>query len=94
MQLFEHQELEDGDITTRVWTADRSPPPENEDDPDDDDNIPIPRIKPKGKDSDNSSAIENSDEENDDYYVLDPLDPTPISWAPASVPARHGMDNT
>ena len=89
LQLFERQVLEDGDLTTRVWAEDRSPPPNNEDDPDDDDNIPIPRIKPKGKDSDNSSAVRNSDdEESDDCYVLDPLDPTPISWAPASVPAK------
>ena len=53
-QLFERQVDEDGDMATRVWAADFSPPPAGEDDPDDDDNIPIPRIKPKGKDSDNS----------------------------------------
>ena len=89
MQLFERQVAEDGDLTTRVWAEDRSPPPDNEDDPDDDDNIPIPRIKAKGKDSDNSPVSQNSDdEESDDCYVLDPLDPTPISWAPASVPAK------
>ena len=90
-QLFERQVEEDGDLDTREWAADLDPAPAGEDDPDEDDNIPIPRVKPPGKDSDNSSAIGNSDdEENNDCYILNPLDPTPISWAPASVPAKMG----
>ena len=88
-QLFERQVIEDGDLATRVWAADFSPPPAGEDDPDDDDNIPSHRIKPKGKDSDNSHVARTSDdEEDDDCYILDLFDPTPISWAPASVPAK------
>ena len=76
-------------MATRVWATDFSPPPEDQDDPDDDENIPIPRIKPKGKDSDNSPVARISDdEEDDDCYILDLLDPIPISWAPASVPAK------
>ena len=91
-QLFERQVIEDGDLATRVWAADLSPPPEGEEDPDDDDNIPIPRVKPPGKDLDDSTAIRNSDDEESDHcYILDPLDPTPISWAPASVPAKSGV---
>ena len=78
-------------MDTREWAVDFDPAPADEDDPDDDDNIPIPRVKPPGKDSDDSSTIRNSDdEESDDCYILDPLDPTPISWAPASVPAKTG----
>ena len=89
LQLFERQVTEDGDLTIRVWADDRSPPPDSEDDPDDDDNIPIPCIKPKGKDSDTSPVARISDdEEDDDCYILDLLDPIPISWAPASVPAK------
>ena len=57
LQLFERQAIEDGDLTTRVWAADLSPPPEDEEDPDDDDNIPIPRVKSKGKDSDHIPVV-------------------------------------
>ena len=79
-QLFERQVIEDGDLATRVWAADFSPPPAGEDDPDDDDNIPIPRIKPKGKDSDYTPVVRISDDkEDDDCHILDLLDPTPIS---------------
>ena len=68
---------------------DFDPAPEGEDDPDDDDNIPIPQVKPKGKDSDYSPVAQISDDEgDDDCRILDLLDPTPISWAPASVPAK------
>ena len=89
MQLFERQVIEDGDLATRVWAADFDPAPEGEDDPDDDDNIPIPRVKPKGKDSDYTPVVRISDdEEDDDCHILDLLDPIPISWAPASVPAK------
>ena len=87
-QLFERQIEEDGDLETRVWAANFEPAPEGESDPDDDDNIPIPRVKPPGKDSDSSSASGDSDDDESDCYILDPLDPTPISWAPASVPAK------
>ena len=90
LELFERQIDEDGDLTTREWTADFEPAPAGELDPDDDDNIPIPRVKPPGEDSDTSSANENSDGDDSDCYILDPLDPTPISWAPASVPAKTG----
>ena len=89
LQLFERQVIEDGDLATRVWAADFDLAPEDEEDPDDDDNIPIPRVKPKGKDSDYTSIVCTSDyEEDDDCHILDLLDPIPISWAPASVPAK------
>ena len=88
-QLFKRQVDEDGDLATREWAANFDPAPAGEDDPDDDDNIPIPRVKPPGKDSDNLSASGDSgDEESDDCYILDPIDPTPISWAPASILAK------
>ena len=90
MQLFERQVEEDGILATREWAPNRSPPPEDARDSDNDDNIPIPRVKPLGKDSDSSSSSENSDEDEKDCYILDPLDPTPFSWAPASVPAKTG----
>ena len=89
LQLFERQLVEDGDLTTRVWAEDLSPPLEDKEDPDDDDNIPIPRVKSKGKDSDHIPVVRVSDdEEDDDCCILEPLDPMPISWAPASVPAK------
>ena len=78
-------------MDTREWAADLDPAPPGEDDPDDDDNIPIPRVKPLGKDSDDfSGSGDSGGEESDDCYILDPIDPTPISWAPASVPAKTG----
>ena len=77
-------------MATREWAADFDPAPAGELDPNDDDNIPIPRVKPPGKDSNNSSASGDSDDEESDCYILEPLDPTPISWAPASVPAKTG----
>ena len=89
LQLFERQAIEDGDLATRVWAADLSPAPEDEEDPDDDDNIPIPRVKSKGKDSDYIPVVQVSDDEDDDdCHILELLDPMPISWAPASVPAK------
>ena len=87
-QLFERQIEEDGNLETRVWAASLEPAPAGESDPDDDDNIPIPRVKPPGKDSDSSSASGDSGDDERDCYILDPLDPTPISWASASVPAK------
>ena len=90
MQLFERQVEEDGILATREWAPNRSPPPEDASDLDNDDNIPIPRVKPLGKDSDSSSSSENSDDDERDCYILDPLDPTPLSWAPATVPAKTG----
>ena len=90
MQLFERQVEEDGNLATREWAPERSPPPEGASDSDNDDNIPIPRVKPLGKDSDSSSSSENSDDDELDCYILDPLDPTPLSWAPATVPAKTG----
>ena len=43
----------------------------------------------KGKDSDRIPVVRVSDdEEDDDCRILEPLDPMPISWAPASVPAK------
>ena len=89
-QLFERQVDEDGDLETRVWADNFEPAPEGASDSDDDDNIPIPRVKPPGKDSDSSSASRDSDDDDLDCYILDPLDPTPLSWAPASVPAKTG----
>ena len=89
LQLFERQLIEDGNLTTRVWAQDRSPAPAGEEDPDDDDNIPIPRVNRKGKDSDYIPVFRVSDdEEDDDCRIIEPLDPIPISWAPASVPAK------
>ena len=88
LQLFERQVEEDGILATREWAPCRSPPPEGASDSDNDDNIPIPRVKPLGKDSDYSSSSENSDDDELDCYILDPLDPTPISWASATVPAK------
>ena len=90
MQLFERQVDEDGILATREWAPGRSPPPEGASDSDNDDNIPIPRVKPLGKDSDSSSSSENSDDDESDCYILDPLDPTPLSWAPSTVPAKTG----
>ena len=66
------------------------PPLEGASDSDNDDNIPIPRVKPLGKDSDSFSSSENSDEDEKDCNILDPLDPTPLSWASATVPAKTG----
>ena len=81
MQLFERQTIEDGDLSTRVWAADLSPPPKDGEDPDNDDNIPIPWVKSKGKDSDHIPVVRVSDdEEDDDSHILEPLDPMPISW--------------
>ena len=86
LQLFECQAIEAGDLTTRIWAEDLSPSPENEDNPDDDDNIPIPRVKSKGKESDHIPVVRVSDDkEDDDCRILEPIDPMPISWAPASV---------
>ena len=90
MQLFEHQVDEDGILATREWAPSRSPPLEGASDSDNDDNIPIPRAKPVGKDSDPSSSSENPDDDGSDCYILDPLDPTPLSWAPATVQAKTG----
>ena len=87
-QLFECQIDEDGDLETREWAENLEPAPEGESDPDDDDNIPIPRVKPSGKDSDSFSASGDSDDDDLDCYILDPLDPTLISWASATVPAK------
>ena len=70
-------------------SLDRSPALAGEADPDDDDNIPIPRATRKGKDSDYTPVFRVShDEDDDDCKILDLLDPTPISWAPPSVPAK------
>ena len=88
LQIFERQIDEDGDLETREWAENLEPAPECESDPDDDDNIPIPRVKPPGKDSDSSSASGDSDDDDLDCYILDPLDPTPISWASATVSAK------
>ena len=88
LQIFERQIDEDGDLETREWAENLEPAPEGESDPDDDDNIPIPRVKPPGKDSDSSSASGDSDDDDLDCYILDPLDPTPLSWASATVPAK------
>ena len=87
--MFERQLVENGNLATRVWAENLSPAPEDEEDPDDDDNIPIPRVKSKGKDSDHIPVVRVSDDEEDDNCrILEPLDPMPISWAPASVPAK------
>ena len=88
LQIFERQIDEDGDLETREWAENLEPAPEGESDPDDDDNIPIPRVKPPGKDSDSSSASGDSDDDDLDCYILDPLDPTPLSSASATVPAK------
>ena len=89
LQLFDRQLTEDSDLLNRVWAPDRSPAPEGEADPDDDDNIPIPRANRKGKDSDYTPVFRVSDDEDDDdCQILEPLDATPISWAPPSVPAK------
>ena len=89
LQLFDRQLTEYGDLTTRVWAQDRSPAPAGEADLDDDDNIPIPRANCKGKDSDYTPVFRVSDDEDDDdCQILEPLDATPISWAPPSVPAK------
>ena len=89
LQLFDRQLAEDGNLLTQVWALDRSLAPEGETDPDDDDNIPIPRANRKGKDLDYTPVFRVSDDEDDDdCQILDLLDPTPISWAPPSVPAK------
>ena len=90
VQLFERQAEEDGILAIREWAPERSPPPAGASDSDNDDNIPIPRVKPLGKDSDSSSSSKNPDDDGLDCYILDPLDPTPLSWAPANVPAKTG----
>ena len=86
--MFEHQAIKDGDLSTRVWALDRSPPPEGEEDPDDDDNLPIPRATRKGKEPDHIPVYQVSDDEDDDCRILDPIDAIPISWASHCVPAK------
>ena len=87
-QLFERQTAEDGDLTTRVWAPDHSPPPEGEEDPDDDDYLPIPRATRKGKELDHIPVYQVSDDEDDDCWILDPIDAIPISWASHCVPIK------
>ena len=76
-----------------MWGADRSPLREGEEDADTDDYLPIPHAKPirKGK----QPTIYNiSDEENDDCWILDPIEAIPISWSPPCVPAKEDVQGT
>ena len=88
MQLFERQNVEDGDLTTRVWAADRSPLRGGEEDPDNDDYLPILRANRKGKQPDHTPVYHISGDEDDDCQILDPIDVIPISWSPPCVPAK------
>ena len=91
LQLFDRQITEDGDLSTKVWGPDRSPLREGEEDADTDDYLPIPRAKPirKGK----QSTIYTEDED-DDCWILDPIDAVPISWLPPCVPAKPDAQGT
>ena len=88
MQLFERQTAKDGNLTIQVWAPDRNPAPEGEEDPDDNDNLPIPRFNRKGKEPDHIPVYQVSDDEDDDFRILDPIDAIPISWSPHCVPAK------
>ena len=76
-----------------MWGPDRSPLREGEEDADTDDYLPIPRAKPirKGK---QSSIYNISDDEDDDCWILDPIDAIPISWSPSCVPAKQDAQGT
>ena len=93
LQLFDRQITEDGDLSTKVWGPDRSPLHEGEEDADTDDYLPIPRAKPirKGK----QPTIYNlSEDEDDDCWILDPIDAIPISWSQPCVPAKPDAQGT
>jgi hypothetical protein len=94
LQLFDRQLTEDGDLSTKAWTPDLSPPREGEEDPDTDDYLPIPRAKPvrKGK---QSNIHHISDEEDEDCCLLEPIDAIPISWKPPPcVPAKQDAEGS
>ena len=91
--MFGRQLTEDGDLSTKEWLPDLSPPREGEEDPDTDDYLPIPRARPvrKGK----QSTIHNiSDEEDEDCCILEPINAIPISWKPPYVPAKDDTQET
>ena len=76
-----------------MWGPDRSPLRDGEEDADTDDYLPIPRAKPirKGK----QPTIYNiSDDEDDDCWILNPIDAIPISWSPPRVPAKQDAQGT
>ena len=94
LQLFDRQPAEDGDLSTKGWEPDRSPPPEGEEDPDTDDYLPIPRARPvrKGK---QPTSHHISDEEDEDCCLLEPINAIPISWSPPPcVPAKDDTQET
>jgi len=66
---------------------------EGEEDADTDDYLPVPRAKPirKGK---QTTVHSISEEEDDDCYILDPIEAIPISWSPPSVPAKQDAEGT
>ena len=84
LQLFECQAIKDGDLSTWVWSPDRSPVREGEEDPDNKDYLPIPRAKTirKGKQLDHAPVYNVSDDEEGDCQSLDPIDTIPISLSP------------
>ena len=84
LQLFDRQISEDGDLSTKVWARDHSPLREGEDT---DDYLPIPRAKPirKGK---QPTIHKLSEDEDDDCWILDPIDSIKISWSQPCVPAK------
>ena len=88
LQLFDRQVTEDGDLSSKVWAKDRSPLREGQEDPDTDDYLPIPRARPvrKGK---QPTIHNNSDKDDEDCCILDPINAIPISWLPPCVPAKE-----
>ena len=93
LQLFDRQITEDGDLSTKEWGRDRSPLREGEEDADTDDYLPIPRAKPirKGK---QPTIFNIPDDEDDDCWILDPVDVILISWSPPRVPSEQDAQGT
>ena len=93
LQLFDRQITEDGDLSTKVWGPDRSPLREGEEDADTDDYLPIPRAKHirKGK---QSTVYNISEDEDDDCWILDPIDAILISWSQPCVLAKQDAQGT
>ena len=83
LQLIVRQELEDGPNPEATWGADRT-----ESDPedfDDDDNMPISAARQPASVGGNSPALNPlrawpDDDEDSDCYILEVLDPKPLSF--------------
>ena len=93
LQLFDRQITEDGDLSTKVWGPDRSPLREGEEDADTDDYLPIPRAKPIRK-CKQPTIYNISEDEDDDFWILHPIDDIMISWSQPCVPAKPDAQGT